>query len=141
MRGATKIYRKACWDLLSGLWTAPGWDTIDEVKAQRLGWQTRTFRGLHLTQHRPTGKADGFWKVLVKYGRANYIAGYHPLFMLCKCARRLVRKPYVVGSAGLMYGFVTGYTKQVPRLDDRATIVYLRQQQMNRLLGGPSIWR
>jgi biofilm PGA synthesis N-glycosyltransferase PgaC len=52
-----------------------------------------------------------------------------------------VQRPYIVGSLGLLYGFVTGYTKQVPQLDDRATIAYLRQQQLNRLLGGPSIWR
>jgi poly-beta-1,6-N-acetyl-D-glucosamine synthase len=141
VRGATKIYRRDCWDSLGGLWPAPGWDTIDEVKAQRLGWRTRTFRDLQLVQHRPTGQADGFWRVLVKYGRANYIAGYHPLFMLCKCARRLVQKPYVIGSFGLLYGFVTGYAKRVPQLDDKATIAYLRQQQLNRLLGSPTIWR
>jgi glycosyltransferase involved in cell wall biosynthesis len=141
VRGATKIYRRDCWNSLGGLWPAPGWDTIDEVKAQRLGWRTRTFSDLHVIQHRPTGQADGFWSALVKYGRANYIAGYHPLFMLCKCARRLVQKPYIVGSFGLLYGFVSGYTKQVPQLDDRPTIAYLRQQQLNRLFGGPSIWR
>ena len=141
VRGATKIYRRACWDSLGGLWPAPGWDTIDEVKAQRLGWRTRTFGDLRLVQHRPTGQADGFWRVLVKYGRANYIAGYHPLFMLVKCGRRLVQKPYIIGSLGLLYGFITGYTKHVPQLDDRATIAYLRQQQLNRLLGSPTIWR
>jgi glycosyltransferase involved in cell wall biosynthesis len=141
VRGATKIYRRACWDALGGFWPGPGWDTIDEVTAQRLGWRTRTFRDLRLVQHRPTGQADGFWRVLVKYGRANYSAGYHPLFMLCKCGRRLVHKPYLVGSLGLLYGYVTGYTKRVPRLEDKATVAYLRQQQLNRLFGAPSIWR
>lgn len=141
VRGATKIYRRACWDALGGLWPAPGWDTIDEVKAQRLGWRTRTFGDVPLMQHRPTGQADGFWRVLVKYGRANYIAGYHPLFMVCKCARRLVRKPYIIGSAGLLYGFITGYIRRVPQFEDRATIAYLRQQQIRRLLGGSTIWR
>src|SRR5665213_2130111 len=33
VRGATKIYRRACWEALGGLWPAPGWDTFDEVKA------------------------------------------------------------------------------------------------------------
>jgi len=141
VRGATKIYRRACWNALGGLWPAPGWDTIDEVKAQSLGWRTRTFRDLQLVQHRPTGQADGFWRVLVKYGRANYIAGYHPLFMVCKCVSRLVQRPYVIGSLGIMYGFITGYTKGVRQFDDPAVIAFLRQQQLNRLLGGPSIWR
>ena len=32
IRGATKIYRRPCWEDIGGLWPGPGWDTIDEVK-------------------------------------------------------------------------------------------------------------
>jgi glycosyltransferase involved in cell wall biosynthesis len=141
VRGATKIYRRACWDGIGGLLTAPGWDTMDEVKANSLGWSTRSFPDLHLVHQRDTGSADGLWPTLVKYGRANYICGYHPLFMLCKCVVRLVKKPYVVGSIGLMYGFVSGYIKHVPQADEPAAIKYLRRQQMGRLFGGETIWR
>jgi len=141
VRGATKIYRRACWEALGGLWPAPGWDTIDEVKAQRLGWRTESFRDLNLVHRRPTGEADGFWHALVKYGRANYITGYHPLFMICKCIRRLPQRPYIVGSLGLFYGFITGYTKRIPQVDDRATIAYVREQQINCLRGRPTTWR
>jgi hypothetical protein len=114
---------------------------MDEVKANSLGWTSRTFRNLHLVHHRDTGAADGMWRSLVKYGRANYICGYHPLFMVSKCILRLFRKPFVVGSAGLMYGFVSGYVKRVPRTDDRPAIKYLRDQQMRRLMGRETIWR
>ncbi|MEO6965570.1 MAG: glycosyltransferase family A protein [Acidobacteriaceae bacterium] len=141
VRGATKIYRKECWEGLGGLWSAPGWDTFDEVKANRLGWRTRSFPELHLIHHRKTGSADGVWSTLVKYGRANYICGYHPLFMLCKCAVRLPQKPYILGSFALMYGFASGYLKRTPQVDDRATIEYLRHQQISRLFGGETIWR
>jgi biofilm PGA synthesis N-glycosyltransferase PgaC len=141
VRGATKIYRKACWVGIGGFLAAPGWDTMDEVKANSLGWTTRSFPQLHLIHHRDTGSADGLWPTLVKYGRANYICGYHPLFMLTKCIVRFFRKPYVVGSIGLMYGFVSGYLTNVPQVDDRAAIAYLRRQQMSRLFGGETIWR
>jgi biofilm PGA synthesis N-glycosyltransferase PgaC len=141
VRGATKIYRKACWDGIGGFLPAPGWDTMDEVKANSLGWTTRSFPHLHLVHHRDTGSADGLWPTLVKYGRANYICGYHPLFMLSKCIVRLVRKPYLIGSIGLMYGFVSGYLTHVPQVDDRAAIAYLRGQQIGRLIGRESIWR
>jgi glycosyltransferase involved in cell wall biosynthesis len=141
VRGATKIYRKACWSDIGGLLAAPGWDTMDEVKANSLGWATRSFPQLHLVHQRDTGSADGLWFTLVKYGRANYICGYHPLFMLSKCMVRLFRKPYVIGSIGLMYGFVSGYIKKVPQVDDRAAIAYLRRQQIGRLFGGETIWR
>ncbi len=44
VRGATKIYRRVCWEAIGGFWPAPGWDTIDEVKANMLGWSTKEFR-------------------------------------------------------------------------------------------------
>jgi biofilm PGA synthesis N-glycosyltransferase PgaC len=140
VRGATKIYRRECWEGLGGLWPAPGWDTADEIKANANGWRTRSFKELLLVHHRPTGTADGFWRVLVKYGRANYICGYDPLFMLCKCLLRLPRKPWVVGGVVLMYGYVSGYLKKIPQIDDPKAIAYIRRQQRNRLLGRESIW-
>jgi biofilm PGA synthesis N-glycosyltransferase PgaC len=63
------------------------------------------------------------------------------LFMLSKCFVRLFRKPYLVGSIGLLYGFVSGYVTNVPQVDDRAAIAYLRRQQIGRLFGRESIWR
>jgi glycosyltransferase involved in cell wall biosynthesis len=141
VRGATKIYRKACWEGLGGLWPAPGWDTFDEVKANRLGWTTRSFNDLHLTHHRVTGTADGVWAGLVKNGRANYICGYHPLFMLGKCVRRVLHRPWIFGSIALAYGFVSGYLKRIPQVDDTLTIAYLRRQQLGRLAGSRTIWK
>jgi biofilm PGA synthesis N-glycosyltransferase PgaC len=141
VRGATKIYRRATWDAIGGFWPAPGWDTMDEVKASMLGWTTRSFPDLHLVHHRHTGAADGVWGNLVKNGRANYICGYHPLFMMTKCAYRFGQKPYIIGSAALFYGFVTGYLKRIPQVNEPQTIQYLRKQQIARLLGRKSIWK
>src|SRR5690606_28465058 len=57
VRGATKIYRRSCWDRIKPLVMAPGWDTIDEVKANLYGWRTRTFPDIELLQHKRTGAA------------------------------------------------------------------------------------
>jgi len=141
VRGATKIYRRACWEGIGGFWPAPGWDTLDEVKANMLGWITRSFPDLGLRQHRLTGSADGRWGNSVKNGKANYIAGYHPLFMLVKCVSRLCCRPYVIGSIGLLYGFVAGYLNGTPRVNDSELIRYLRRQQLRRLWGGETVWR
>ena len=45
VRGATKIYRRSCWGQISPLMKAPGWDTVDEVKANMLGWTSTDFPG------------------------------------------------------------------------------------------------
>lgn len=141
VRGATKIYRRECWDAIGGFWPAPGWDTMDEVKASMLGWSTRSFADLQLVHHRVTGAADGTWANLVKNGQANYICGYHPLFMLSKCLVRLGKKPFVIGSLGLCYGFISSYLRGIPRVDDSKTIEYLRKQQIRRLLRRDTIWK
>jgi poly-beta-1,6-N-acetyl-D-glucosamine synthase len=140
VRGATKIYRRACWEAIGGLIHAPGWDTVDELKANMLGWTTLTFRDIPLRHHRFTGTADGVWRNYVKFGLANYITGYHPLFMLVKCLSRSVKKPYLMGAIGLWWGFCRGYVKRVKQVADPEFIRYVRRQQINRLLFRPSIW-
>lgn len=141
VRGATKIYRRACWEAIGGLIRATGWDTMDEVKANMVGWTTLTFPDIRLAHHRFTGRADGNWRNWFKNGRANYIVGYHPLFMLLKCCKRLLDRPVFVQSLGLFAGFFSSYLGRVARVEDRELIRYLRDQQMRRLLGRQSIWR
>jgi biofilm PGA synthesis N-glycosyltransferase PgaC len=140
VRGATKIYRRACWEKINPLVKASGWDTIDEVKANLHGWTTRTFADLKLVQHKPTGGAEGFWRDRFKNGRANYITGYHPIFMLAKCVKRALRKPFFLESVALLAGFCTGYLKGIPQVQDDEAIRYLRQQQIRFLLGQPCIY-
>ena len=139
VRGATKIYRRACWEQIGGLYKAPGWDTIDELKANMLGWSSRTFRELKVHQLKYTGSADGAWRNWVKNGLANYITGYHPLFMLAKCIKRIIARPYVIGAAGLACGFLKGYVQRIPQVPDPALIKYVRQQQLRKMTGRPSI--
>jgi poly-beta-1,6-N-acetyl-D-glucosamine synthase len=141
VRGATKIYKKKCWKDIGGLIKAPGWDTVDEVKANMLGWETKSFEELKIVHLKPTGSADGSWQDAVKGGTANYIAGYHPLFMLVRCIRRMVHKPYFIMPIGLFFGFVKGYIKKTPRVDDNKLIRYLRKEQLKRLFYRKTIWR
>jgi glycosyltransferase involved in cell wall biosynthesis len=141
VRGATKIYHRACWQAIGELLRAPGWDTLDEVKAMMLGWNVRTFRDLKVLHYRPTGGADGTWRDAVKNGRADFICGYHPLFMLAKYLKRLFQKPLLIGGAGHFYGFATAFLEGIPQVPDKALIRYVRQQQMRRLLLRESIWR
>lgn len=141
VRGATKVYRRECWNAIGGFWPAPGWDTMDEVKAQMLGWATRTLPELHVLHYRPTGTADGTWGAGFKNGRANYICGYHPIFMVLKCVRRLIQKPYLIQSMALFCGFASGYLMGIPQVDDRATIKYLRRQQIAKLMGRQTVWQ
>lgn len=141
VRGATKIYRRACWQQVHPLVPGPGWDTVDEVRANSRGWQTRTFPDVLLIQDRPTGAVDGTWTNSFKNGRANYITGYHPAFMLAKCLKRLWCEPRVIAAAGLWAGFCSGYLRREPHVADPDSVRYLRQQQRRYLLLQSSIYR
>lgn len=140
VRGATKIYKRDCWEALGGLVRAPGWDTVDEYRANMLGWVTYTFPELKCWHHRPAGAAQGMWKNWVKGGLANYVAGYHPLFMSCKCAKRAFTRPYGVAALALLAGFCSGYIRRVPQVADQELIRYLRRQQLQKLLFQESLW-
>ncbi len=140
VRGAAKIYKRDCWKAIGILIAAPGWDTVDEYKANMLGWVTYTFPELKLRHHRPAGAAQGVWKNWIKNGLANYVAGYHPLFMAFKCAKRAFSKPYLIGAIALSAGYLGGYLKRQPRVDDEQLIRYLRIQQLRRLFLRRSLW-
>jgi hypothetical protein len=140
VRGATKIYRHACWQAIGGLIRRVGWDTVDELRANMLGWRTRTFEDVPIVHHRQAGGAYGAWANWTKNGRAAYVTGYHPLFMFAKCVKRFIKRPHEITALGLWVGFCGGYLRGLPQVNDPALTKYVRKQQINRLLLRPSLW-
>ena len=143
VRGPTKIYRRSCFEQINGLVAAPGWDTIDQMSANMLGWKTGTFRDILLHHHRPTGAAYGAWKDSVKCGLANYVTGYHPVFMVCKCLLRMMRRPLSGGfqdGIGHLAGFAKGYLQSMPRSTDQRLVAYVRSEQWRALTLRSSLW-
>jgi glycosyltransferase involved in cell wall biosynthesis len=144
VRGPTKIYRRKCFEAIGGLIRTPGWDTVDQIKANMLGWKTLSFPHIQLVHHRPTGGAYGAWADWVKCGLANYITGYHPVFMACKCVKRTLTRPTPAGirnGFGLWWGFTKGYVRRIPKVPDPDMIRYLRTQQWRALTFRRSFWR
>ena len=140
VRGATKIYRRECWEAIGGIMAETGWDTADEVIANMLGWRTRTLADISLLQLRPTGKAYGGWRDSVKNGKGSYICGYHPLFIGAGCARRLIQGRRPVSAAGLAYGYLAAHILLRGRRVPTEMVRYLRREQINALLRRPSIY-
>jgi poly-beta-1,6-N-acetyl-D-glucosamine synthase len=141
VRGGSKIYRRACWEEIGGVIRMTGWDAFDEVKANRLGWQTESFPDIVVRHQRFTGEAGGQWGTWVKNGRASYIVGYDPLFLVARSVSRLRERPALTSSAGLLAGYFGAWLRREPRVDDAETIAFMRQQQRRRLLRRPTMWR
>jgi hypothetical protein len=96
---------------------------------------------LLIHHHRVTGSAYGLWGAAVKDGGADHVSGYYPLYVLAKSAARLPRKPYLIGSIGLLWGYIKCHLGGTKRVNDTQLIKYLRKQQMACLLRRETIWK
>jgi len=133
VRGATKVYRRTCFESIGGLTPYLGWDGIDEWQARARHWQVQSFLDLPLYHYRPTGTANGAMKGRIEQGQAAYYMGYHPLFMLIRSLRRMADRPFVLGGLGLFWGYLNDWLHQREQVDDLAMIQFLRQSQLQRL--------
>ena len=129
-----KLYSRSCWTAIGGLIKSTGWDTVDEVHAAMLGLRTRSFLDIKVIHYRPTGAAAGSWQDNVKNGRADYVSGYHPLFIAAKCFRRLFQRPYVLKAVAHLCGYLSSSAKKMPRIENKELIRYIRTQQLKRLV-------
>ena len=110
------------------------YDVVDEIKAIMFGWETRSYKDIVALHHRPTGQQKGILGWYLYRGKLGYLAGYHPIFLLFKCAKNITKKPYILGSAAEMMGFFSCYLNRSERtIDDKEFIRYFRKMQIKRL--------
>jgi biofilm PGA synthesis N-glycosyltransferase PgaC len=134
VRGATKFYRRACWDEIAPLPPILGWDTIDETRARMRGWRTESFAvpsgdPLHL---RPTGAYDGALRAFRRWGRCAYGYGAHPLWVLLGGIARTRRRPYLLGGLSFLAGWAGAVLRSAPRME-RETRRFLRREQLRAM--------
>jgi biofilm PGA synthesis N-glycosyltransferase PgaC len=143
VRGALKMYRRACFEQIGGLATGIGWDTIDEVSAWSKGWRTRSFTQYRVIHRRPTGGAICKSRVLWERGRAEYFTWSSPLFVLGKSGKLVLRDGAGWAAFSFLGGFVSSHLKGENRMQDRLFVRTRRRQQRNRILsalGFGSLW-
>ncbi len=139
VRGPVKTYKVECLKQIGGLGNELGWDTIDEIKAHMLGWETKSFPDLKVIHLRPTRGSSGWYRARVIDGISAYNSAYHPLFLLSRAAKHLFRPPVVVGSLAMIWAYIKQAGK--PRRVDKDYIRFIRKHQINRLLGKETIWK
>jgi hypothetical protein len=140
-RGAVKLYSATCFEAIGGLDAGLGWDTLDEATALMRGFRTRSFRHIQARHHRPQAAAGGYRRGRIAVGRAAYRSGYCPLFMLARAGTHLSCRPYVIGGLLMLWGFLEGYVRRLPRPASLEVIRFVRREQRRRLLLMDSVWR
>ena len=119
VRGATKFYRRECYEQIQPIPAHLGWDMVDEVKARLAGWRTESFGlpggdTLHL---RPTGQHDGRLRAYRRWGECAWGYGAHPAFVLLGAVKRLTWRPYVLGGVLYAAGYAAAALRRRPRVE------------------------
>lgn len=133
VRGAMRVYRKACWKDIGGVPRSLGWDAIDCYKARMHGWETRSFDDLPVLHLVKTWAKGGWLHGRKRSGRMEYLIGTHPLFFAAKCLRDLTLRPYLISACALAWGYLGALLVQEKRVGDRELIKHVRREQVNRL--------
>jgi glycosyltransferase involved in cell wall biosynthesis len=140
VHGATKFYRRACWEQIAPLPAILGWDTIDELRARRAGWGTASFAlsegdPLHL---RARGSHDGVLRAHRRWGLCAYAFGEPAPLVLAESMRQLARRPRVIGGVSYGLGWLGGALRRAPRAEPelRAWVRRERYRRVARRLVG-----
>ncbi len=134
IRGATKFYRRECFQQITPLPVTLGWDTLDEIKARMHGWRTASFGlpggdPLHL---RPTGTYDGALRSYRRNGLGAWAYGAHPAHVLLGALRRVKDPPRLLGGLSYLLGWALAAARRVPRSDPEVR-AFIRREQLGRL--------
>jgi hypothetical protein len=97
-------------------------------------WDDPELRFVHL---RPEGSSQqSVYTGRMRHGYGQYFMGTSPLYMLASAIYRVKQKPYVLGSAAIMWGYLTSALQGKPRYADPQFRKFLRQYQLKVLLNG-----
>jgi biofilm PGA synthesis N-glycosyltransferase PgaC len=138
--GATKLYRRACFEAIAPLPMLLNWDTIDEVRARLRGWKTAPVPipggdPLHL---RPTGSHDGVLRGYRRRGVSAWCLGEPWLHVLLMGVQLFGDRPRGLTGVSYVLGWLGAAIRREPRaerevLDEVRRDVLLRIRRRARL--------
>ena len=105
-RGPTQFFRIECLEAMGGLPPWPSFDSIANVKARALGYETRLLPWVLATHRRETASRYGHAQGYARKGRYAWFLGLHPLLVLARGAAYSSRRPHHAG-----YHFLRGYVQ------------------------------
>lgn len=134
VRGATKFYRRTCYEQIGPVPQILGWDTIDELRARRKGWSTETFEAstgdcIHL---RPLGAYDGRLRSFRRRGVCAWAYGAHPLWVLLGGIYRMRDAPPLLGGLNYIWGWLEAAARRYPRAESSLR-AHTREEDLERL--------
>lgn len=133
--GAIQMFRKQCWQQIGGYMPVRGGiDAVAEVMTRMQGSRVQTFPELHVWHHRKTGSQKwGLIGIFLHRGMEDYEMGYHPIFFFLRAMRRSFHKPWILGAAIMLTGYMWAGIKRNKRQVPENFVRFLRHEQMGRV--------
>lgn len=132
--GATKMVRAKCFRDIGGFVQRKGWDTIDEIRARALGWETERIQTLTFRHLKREGSASGVVYSNLLEAEVDYVIGNSLAFVLLKAIYRMVsQRPFVVAGSIMLWGFVKAWITSVPRQVTKEQAIAYRSMLRRRV--------
>lgn len=134
--GAVQLFRKECFFQIGGYLPLQSGaiDAAAEIIARSKGWHVKTVFDLKVIHHGPvlTGNSSPIAR-FYRHGKNNFRLGYHPFFQISSALGRLLKKPYFIGGAAFLAGYLSQILTREKRCLPDEVVNYLRNEQMIRL--------
>jgi glycosyltransferase involved in cell wall biosynthesis len=132
--GGMAFFRRIAFDGIGGYTPLRygGSDTLAQLELERAGWEILTRPELHIYHYRPTCSAGGIWRGLFRAGFEDASLGYHPVFEIVRCLRRLLYRP-ILGSMVRFFGYLWWKASGRKPLLGAETLAFVRKRQMIKL--------
>lgn len=135
--GAVQLFRRQCFEGLGGLKALPegGWDVITCCEVRMQGYTTRTFVEIEVDHLKPRNIGEGnLLRRAWRNGVREYAVGNHPIYEMVKCVLRCTEQPILLGAIVRLAGYAWCCLSRRKRLLSEATIHFVREEQLARLL-------
>ncbi|GAA1687115.1 hypothetical protein GCM10009808_00120 [Microbacterium sediminicola] len=139
--GPVKLYTADAYRATESMPSAIGFDVLDEVAAHLAGLRTAVDTDARFELARAIGASEGKVHGRYRNGRVCRWTGYSFPYFLVHCARYVARRPYVIGSLAMLWGYIrAGRGPYAPEL--KKAHARMQRAKLGRALRSPfGFWR
>ncbi len=137
--GASKFYRRRCFEEIGGFIRQVMWDGIDGHRCRQLGWIAVSWDEpeLRFTHLRPMGSSQkNIISGRMRHGFGQYYMGTGFVYMLASAVFRLFHPPYFIGGMAMFWGYIKSAASQLPRFEDKELRQFINRYQWACMLKG-----
>lgn len=137
--GASKFYRRECFEEIGGFVRQVMWDGIDGHRCRQLGWIAMSWDepDIRFTHLRPMGSSQqNIITGRLRHGFGQYFMGTGFIYMFASGIYRVTKPPLIIGGLAMMWGYLRSWFKGVARYEDKRLSGFIRKYQWACLLKG-----